>query len=229
MTVAWPTVDRYSVRRVVETLPQAVYSLALVLAGRVLLGPTLGSIFFAYLVGCWGSIMGLGSRSVAHRSAIAGCFAAMVGVADLGSLHAATLLLILLLISAAFLVSSRRLLMRCGLPEVVARALVVIGGLIYLGWPMYLARAWTNGRVSGLLDGLTSYHPLLVMNGLYPELGDWTHRPIAYRYLVNLGQDVPFALPASAWPLIWMMMTAVVGMTIIAIGITTWRRQGRRA
>ncbi|MGN6628097.1 MAG: hypothetical protein ACTHLN_15875 [Tepidisphaeraceae bacterium] len=228
MTVAWPIVDRYFVRRVVETLPQAVYSLALVLAGRVLLGPTLGSIFFAYLVGCWGSVMGLGRRTVTLRSAVAGCFAAMMGVADLGSLHAATLVLILLLISAAFLGSSQRLLMRCGLPEVVARAMVIIGGFIYVGWPMYLAGAWTDGRVSSILDRLTSYHPLLVMNGLYPELGDWTHRPIAYRYLFNLGQDVPFALPASAWPLIWLLMTGVVGIAMIATFITVLHG-GRRA
>jgi len=61
-----------------------------------------------------------------------------------------------------------------------------------------------------LLDRLLPFNPLAAVGGVLIDLGDWTHMPIAYTHLVNLGQDVPYDPPASAWPAIIAHASAAV-------------------
>ncbi|HEY0009391.1 MAG TPA: hypothetical protein VGB55_11750, partial [Tepidisphaeraceae bacterium] len=86
-----------------------------------------------------------------------------------------------------------------GLPP-IALFLTTLLLLAWLTWPIWMGPYWTNPRVARVLDPLVPYQPLLAANGAYAMLGEWAHQPIAYRYLTNLGQDVFYALPASAWP-----------------------------
>ena len=52
------------------------------------------------------------------------------------------------------------------------------------------------------MSRVVAIHPLFAINGVLVNLGAWSHLPIAYRELTTLGQDVPYTLPASVWPMV---------------------------
>jgi hypothetical protein len=77
------------------------------------------------------------------------------------------------------------------LSDVPAAALTVACAMLWLTWPLWLARALTP-----TLEGwLVPAHPPLALNAVLTHLGIWTEQAIAYRHLTNLGQDVPYQLP----------------------------------
>ena len=75
--------------------------------------------------------------------------------------------------------------------DVPAAALTVTFAMLWLTWPVWLARALTPT----LVDWLVPAHPPLALNAVLKHLGIWTEQAIAYRHLTNLGQDVPYQLP----------------------------------
>jgi hypothetical protein len=81
---------------------------------------------------------------------------------------------------------------------IVASALVVALALMWLTCPIWLARAMPAHP--GLAHRIVSIHPLMAINGAVKEFGLWTERPIAYRKLMTLGQDLPTGLPTSILP-----------------------------
>jgi hypothetical protein len=83
--------------------------------------------------------------------------------------------------------------------EIVASAIVVVISLIWLTCPIWLARAMPAHPV--LSHRIVSVHPLMAVNGAVKEFGLWTERPIAYRKLMTLGQDLPAGLPTSIVPM----------------------------
>jgi hypothetical protein len=89
-----------------------------------------------------------------------------------------------------------RALRATGLPAVVASGLGTIVAALWLSWPIWLARYLLRPGKDALVDWLIPGHPFFVLNGiLSKQLGIWTEHPIAYNYLLNLGQDVPYRLP----------------------------------
>jgi hypothetical protein len=84
--------------------------------------------------------------------------------------------------------------------RVPAAGVTTVLGLAWLSWPVWLAQALPGHP--WIVRWLVPVHPLLAINGAMRELGIWTQRPIAYQWLVTLGQDVPYELPASVLPAI---------------------------
>jgi hypothetical protein len=114
-------------------------------------------------------------------------------IACLGLLMSWTLALAGIASALAWLVRSPAL-------RVPAAGVTTALGLAWLSWPVWLAQALPGHP--WIVQWLVPAHPLLAINGALRELGIWTQRPIAYRWLVTLGQDVPYALPASVLPAI---------------------------
>ena len=78
-------------------------------------------------------------------------------------------------------------------PDVPAAALTIVLALAWLTWPIWLSRVLTPL----IADWLVPAHPLFAVNSVLKHLGNWSEHAIAYRYLMNLGQDVPYQLPAG--------------------------------
>lgn len=115
-----------------------------------------------------------------------------------------------------------RLPSRGGGEERVRQALVLIAWFAWLTWPIWLAAAWPHPAVAPWLDRLLPFNSLAAAGGVLIDLGDWTHMPIAYSHLVNLGQDVPYEPPASAWP-------AIVAHAALAAVVLIIRQFARRS
>src|SRR5439155_18913499 len=80
-----------------------------------------------------------------------------------------------------------------------ASAITVILNFAWLSWPIWLAPHLSGARQTMLVSWLVWLHPIFAINGALSDLGTWTHQPIMY-HLTNLGQDIPYTLPASVWP-----------------------------
>lgn len=65
----------------------------------------------------------------------------------------------------------------------------------WLTWPVWMSPYFHTPWGQWCVDHLLDYQPLFALSSLFPEMGDWSHAPIAYAYLTNLGQDVMYALP----------------------------------
>ena len=97
---------------------------------------------------------------------------------------------------------------------IVSSAIVVTIAMAWLSWPIWLGPHLPGKSVAFL----TAAHPLLSINGVLSNLGIWSERPLAYRYLINLGQDVPYNLPRNIFAMV------VVHLLIGAVGISLGRR-----
>lgn len=79
-----------------------------------------------------------------------------------------------------------------------AAALVLLVGMLWLLWPVWLAPVLTQAWA----DRLTPCHPLMAINGLLDHLGLWSEQAGVAYHLTNLNQDIPHRLPESPWPAI---------------------------
>jgi len=175
--------------------------LAIVLAGLLALvtGPTLGMFFGGvFILTILLPPMLLCERSLLPQAVIASMVTDAIGLVWLLAAIRSPVPVIqwlqcyLLLAAYAFaLWGLARCLREAGCPVIPAGALTTAVGLLWLTWPVWLARVVD----AKLAAWLVAPHPLLSMNGVLPQLGIWTERPIAYRYLTTLGQDVPYQLP----------------------------------
>lgn len=84
------------------------------------------------------------------------------------------------------------LLVRMKFNRIPASAIVVILGLAWLTWPVWLS-PWLDERMA---SWLVPAHPLLAINGELVHLGVWGEQTVAYR-LTNLGQHVSYRLPSG--------------------------------
>jgi len=97
----------------------------------------------------------------------------------------------MLLIAFAGLVSGVAIaLARAKVDPATVSAITVVLSIIWLTAPVWL---FSNH------PALLSIHPVFAINGVFPNLGTWTHLPLAYRQLTTLGQDVPYTLPTRIW------------------------------
>jgi len=105
------------------------------------------------------------------------------------------------------LTTTVRLLIRLKLPAVVASAIITLLSLAWLTWPIWLSSTLAGAQ----LHWSVIFQPILVINHIISNLGIWTEQQVAYG-LTNLGQDVQYQLPSSAWPIIAMQS----GLSILA-------------
>jgi hypothetical protein len=80
---------------------------------------------------------------------------------------------------------------------------------------MFLSLAWLTCPVwlQTRAAVVVPVHPLFALNRVLLDLGLWTIRPIAYRYLVSLGQDVPYELPGTIIPMLVLhLLVGVAGL-----------------
>jgi hypothetical protein len=107
------------------------------------------------------------------------------------------------------------LLIRSPIP---AAALTVALALLWLTWPIWLARILPDHP--DLAAHLVAPHPLFAINGVLKSFGIWTEQPLAYQYLMTLGQDLPYALPQNIGP--------VAGLHMLLGALVFVGRAGRR-
>ena len=198
------------------------FAASLLLAGicLILVGPTLGLFFGGLgLATTLLPAMSLAGTRWGDRLIVAGGVSDGIALVWLVAVFFSSvtlmqwLLCYLLLIAWCLaLVGTASLIARFG-NEIVTAAIVVVLGMLWLTCPI-----WSHGeRVASLV---VPVHPLFAINGVLQQLGMWTERPIAYRYLLTLGQDVPYELPHSILP-----CTAVhllIGFVTFPFG---WSRQ----
>ena len=103
------------------------------------------------------------------------------------------------------------LLWRIHLPVPIAALLVVVIGLLWLTWGVWLSPWMTQG----LADWLSPANPLLATNAIVRHLGTWDHAPIAYKALTVLDQDVPYRLPRTILPAVLLhILIGTPGMAL---------------
>jgi hypothetical protein len=88
------------------------------------------------------------------------------------------------------------LLQRARFPEPLAAGVVVLIGLLWLTWPVWMSPWLTQRSVNWLVPA----NPVFAINSVLKHLGTWDHAPIAYRALTNLNQDVPYQMPQTIFP-----------------------------
>jgi hypothetical protein len=103
--------------------------------------------------------------------------------------------------------------------SIPASAIVVLLALLWISSPVWLATVLPTCPT--LNAWIVRLHPLMAMNGTLRNMGLWSERPIAYRYLLTLGQDVPYELPGVT-PMV------VFHCLICAAGLALSRVLGRR-
>jgi hypothetical protein len=91
-------------------------------------------------------------------------------------------------------------LTRFRITPLAASAMTVLIALLWLTWPVWLSPYFGDA----IVDRLVPIHPLFAINGVLVNFGTWSHMPIAYRELTTLGQDVPYSLPMSIWPSVFV-------------------------
>jgi hypothetical protein len=102
---------------------------------------------------------------------------------------------------------------------IVAAAIVTVIALMWITSPIWFASHLSHSNSDFYISWFAPPHPLLAINGILANLGIWSERPIAYAYLLNLGQDVPYTLPRSVWPcagfhLLIGTLGAIIGCTL---------------
>jgi hypothetical protein len=180
-------------------LPAAAVALPAAIVLYVLTGTTLGLFFGGVLlVTIVLPPMILLRRGWLQQALIAAAVNDSVGLVWLASVltpHVSLmqwLMCYLTLASYSFaLWALTRALASLRIPPVPAAAGAILAAVLWLGWPLWLARLGADRMVGWL----TAPHPLLTINGVLSHLGIWSERPIAYGHLVNLGQDVAYRLP----------------------------------
>ena len=88
------------------------------------------------------------------------------------------------------------LLVSIGIPSPPAAGLVILLGLLWLTWPVWLSRWLTQS----MADWLVPANTVFAVNATLRHLGTWDRAPLAYRVLTSLNQDVPYRLPGSIAP-----------------------------
>jgi hypothetical protein len=103
---------------------------------------------------------------------------------------------------------------------VVAPAIVVLIALAWVSCPVWLAPIMPAHP--NLTHWIIWIHPLMACNSVVREFGLWMERPIAYRYLLTLGQDVSAGLPQSVLPS--FVFHFVLGIAALGLSRTVGKR-----
>lgn len=113
-------------------------------------------------------------------------------------------------------------LLRLKVTRSAAAAMMMILGLLWLTWPVLLAPLLASNHLSAgeaekIVSWLVPAHPLLSINGVLIHRGVWNEQAgVAYR-LTNLAQDIPYAMPPSAWRCISLHAAIALGLWLLAM------------
>jgi hypothetical protein len=100
----------------------------------------------------------------------------------------------------------------CRLPPALPAALVSLAAVAWLAWPVWLAPWLTGPSRERTVARLVAAHPLFALNGTgYQE--PWSQRPLAYN-LTNIGDDIAYELPHSAWACVLAHALLAAGLAI---------------
>jgi hypothetical protein len=102
----------------------------------------------------------------------------------------------------------------------LAPAIVVLIALAWVSSPVWLARIMPAHP--NLTHWIVWIHPLMACNSVVRDFGLWMERPIAYRYLLTLGQDVSAGLPQSVLPSV--VFHFVLGIAALGLSRVVGRR-----
>jgi hypothetical protein len=96
-------------------------------------------------------------------------------------------------------------------------ALSVIGGLVWLTWPIWASRTWHGGDSEASVARVIDCHPLFAINAQVTQaLGNWTEYSLAY-HLTDLAQNVSFSFPQSIWPCV--LLHGLIGVVCLTLAI----------
>jgi hypothetical protein len=195
-----------SLDAIVASLLGAFITLALSLVAYALLDVSLGTVFAAIFLA---SLFSIGMAEVVTNvrewvivsftistASTVPILLAVFSLPDLGG-AGVQLVLMCLVQAAAILALSRAVGRFTG--HAVAAMLVVLLLVAWLTWPVWMSPYFDTRIGMFFVDHLLTHQPLFAIGGASHAMGDWTHSPIAYAHLTNLGQDVMFAPPTHAW------------------------------
>ncbi len=102
------------------------------------------------------------------------------------------------------------------IPPSIAAAAVVIIGLAWLSWPVWLSPYLPGQSAVTFADRLIAPSPIFATNAVLQREGGWTTSPIAY-HLISLGQDVPYSMPNN---ITWCVtLHLLIGATTFALAL----------
>jgi hypothetical protein len=107
------------------------------------------------------------------------------------------------------LIGSAQLLSTLRMPVAAAIAVTVVAALLSFAWPIWAADLLARHDIGPWLQRLVNISPSFALNAAVAPDDPLTHRPMGYR-LMNLGQDVNYAMPTSVWPCV--LLHAAVGL-----------------
>ena len=91
----------------------------------------------------------------------------------------------------------------------------LLATMAWMTFPVWVSPLLQRGVSQSVVSMLLDVHPLIATNGIFLNLGDWTHAPIAYARLTTLGQDTPYAPPTTAWPAIVVHLLLAILLTLV--------------
>lgn len=123
------------------------------------------------------------------------------------------------LVLAAYVIAlagAAALLERFGIDPVFAAAAIVLIGIAWLTWPIWLVPWLTGPNAQAIVQRLTLAHPLMAINGvLFERFNFWDRFTITYQQLTTLNQDIFYTLPKSV---AWMVLSHL-GVVATGAGI----------
>jgi hypothetical protein len=111
------------------------------------------------------------------------------------------------------------ILARVRVPVIFASAAVIVLGLAWLTWPVWLSVPLVGRGYDRLVQDLVMAHPPLTINGILVGEPAWTERSVAY-HLTDLNQDVPIRLPDN--PAICAAVHGIIGLSLWIIAFV-WK------
>jgi hypothetical protein len=129
-------------------------------------------------------------------------FAALPGIAGANARQVGACVIILAALNL-LLVGLTDALLWSGIRPTPAAAIVTMICLAWLTWPIWLSAHLAGHFGESIANSLVCAHPLFAMNAvLHFDL--WDHYPLMYSTLSSLNQDVPYRVPHSIWPSVFV-------------------------
>jgi hypothetical protein len=108
--------------------------------------------------------------------------------------------------------------------NVIAAATLVVLGMLWLTWPVWLSHALLRPAGDALVAWLVPAHPLFAINAVLIQFDTWDRHPLAYSRLTVLNQDVFYSLPQGV---LWttLLHGAIGGIGLGATYVVSKRRR----
>jgi hypothetical protein len=186
-------------------------------------GPTLGFFFGGFFVATF-LIPAAALAPIKLLIALDGTAAIVLGIAmvwiiavfQTADTAVEWLLVVITLASYGLCIAGlARALSRLNIQEYLAMAAVVLLGLAWLTWPVWLAPNLGKTQSQSVVNLLAAVHPPLTTNGILTNESAWTEHTIAYQ-LTNLNQDIPLRLPPTALPAVAFHLILAGGLFAIS-------------